>query len=51
MEAQIFLALAMKKLSLIGILKKWIAKKIKMKGIRKLLIFLKILKFLEEEKN
>lgn len=51
MDAQIFLALAMKKLSLIGILKKWIAKKIKMKGITKLLIFLKILKFLDEEKN
>jgi len=49
MEAHIFLALAMKKLSLIGILKKWIAKKIKMKGIIKLLIFLKILKFLEED--
>ena len=51
MDAQIFLALAMKKLSLIGILKKWIGKKIKMKGITKLLIFLKILKFLEEDKN
>jgi len=51
MDAQIFLALAMKKLSLIGVLKKWIAKKIKMKGITKLLIFLKILKFLEEDKN
>ena len=49
MDAQIFLAIAMKKLSLIGILKKWIAKKIKMRGITKLLIFLKILKFLEEE--
>ena len=49
MDAQIFLAIAMKKLSLIGILKKWITKKIKIRGITKLLIFLKILKFLEEE--
>ena len=51
MDAQLFLAIVMKKLSLIGIFKKWIAKKIKMKGITKLLIFLKILKFLEEDKN
>jgi len=51
MDAQLFLAIVMKKLSLIGIFKKWIAKKIKIKGITKLLIFLKILKFLEEDKN
>ncbi|TET01248.1 MAG: hypothetical protein E3J90_03335 [Promethearchaeota archaeon] len=49
MDAQVFLAIAMKKLSLLGILKKLIEKKIKIRGITKLLIFLKILKFLEEE--
>jgi len=49
MDAQVFLAIAMKKLSLLGILKKLIEKKIKISGITKLLIFLKILKFLEEE--
>lgn len=48
MDTQLFLALVSKRLSLMGMLKKWISGDITMKGITKLLIFLKILKFLEE---
>ncbi|MBY9015345.1 MAG: hypothetical protein KGD68_06600 [Candidatus Lokiarchaeota archaeon] len=48
MDTQLFLALVSKRLSLMGMLKKWISGDITMKGITKLLVFLKILKFLEE---
>ena len=46
MDTQTFLALAMNRLSLFGVAKKWLTRKIKMRGIIKLLILLKIFKFL-----
>ena len=46
MDTQTFLAIAMNRLSLLGIAKSWLTRKIKMRGIRKLLILLKIFKFL-----
>lgn len=46
MDTQTFLALAMNRLSLFGVGKKWLTRKIKMRGIIKLLILLKIFKFL-----
>jgi hypothetical protein len=46
MDTQIFLALAMNRLSLIGVAKKWLTREVKMRGIRKLLILLKIFRFL-----
>ncbi len=46
MDTQTFLALAMNRLSLIGVAKKWISRRVKMRGIRKLLILLKIFRFL-----
>ncbi|MFX0040411.1 MAG: hypothetical protein ACFFCY_07975 [Promethearchaeota archaeon] len=46
MDTQTFLAIAMNRLSLFGIAKKWLTRKIKMRGIRKLLILLKIFRFL-----
>ena len=46
MDTQTFLAIAMNRLSLFGVAKKWLTRKIKMRGIRKLLILLKIFKFL-----
>jgi hypothetical protein len=46
MDTQTFLAIAMNRLSLFGVAKKWLSRKIKMHGIRKLLILLKIFRFL-----
>ena len=46
MDSQTFLAIAMNRLSLFGVAKKWLTRKIKMRGIRKLLILLKIFRFL-----
>ncbi|MFX1374708.1 MAG: hypothetical protein ACFFA0_02745 [Promethearchaeota archaeon] len=46
MDTQTFLAIAMNRLSLFGVAKKWLTRKVKMRGIRKLLILLKIFRFL-----
>ncbi len=46
MDTQTFLAFAMKRLSLIGMVKKVITRKVKMKGLLKLLILMKIMKLL-----
>jgi len=46
MDSQIFLAIAMNRLSLVGVAKKWLKRDIKMRGIRKLIILLKIFRFL-----
>ncbi len=49
MDTQIFLAFAMKRLSMIGMIKKILERKIKLKGLRKLLILLKVFTILSEE--
>lgn len=46
MDTQTFLAIAMNRISLFGVMKMWITGKIKMRGLRKLLILLKMIKFL-----
>ena len=46
MDTQIFLAIAMNRLSLVGVAKKWLTREIKMRGIRKLIVLLKIFRFL-----
>ena len=46
MDTQTFLAMAMNRLSLIGVAKKWLVHKVKIRGIRKLLILLKVFRFL-----
>ena len=46
MDTQTFLAIAMNRLSLFGVAKKWLTRKIKMHGIIKLLVLLKIFRFL-----
>ncbi len=46
MDTQTFLAFAMKRLSLLGLTKKVIARKVKLKGLFKLLILMKIMKLL-----
>ena len=46
MDTQTFLAIAMSRISVPGMAKKWLSGKIKMRGIRKLLILLKVFKFL-----
>jgi hypothetical protein len=46
MDTQTFLAIAMKRLSLLGVVKKWLAGEIKTRGIRKLIVLLKIFRFL-----
>ena len=48
MDSQIFLALAMNRISIIGIGLKWILGKVKMKGILKLLALLSIFEFLKK---
>lgn len=48
MDTQIFLAIVMNRLSILGIVKKWLVRQIKMKGIRKLLILLKVINLLVE---
>lgn len=48
MDTQTFLAIAMNRISMLGIAKKWLTGKIKMKGIRKLLNLLRIFNFLTE---
>ncbi|MFX1566779.1 MAG: hypothetical protein ACFFCV_00270 [Promethearchaeota archaeon] len=49
MDTQTFLAIAMNRLSLLGVAKLWLTRKVKMRGIRKLLILLKIFKFLTSD--
>lgn len=44
MDTQTFLGIAMNRISLIGVAKLWLTRKIKMRGIRKLLLLLKMLK-------
>ncbi|MFX0022968.1 MAG: hypothetical protein ACFE9S_11640 [Candidatus Hermodarchaeota archaeon] len=46
MDTQTFLAIALNRLSLLGVAKMWITRRIKMRGIRKLLILLKMFRFL-----
>jgi hypothetical protein len=46
MDTQTFLAIAMNRISLIGVAKLWLTRKVKMRGIRKLLILLKVFRFL-----
>jgi len=46
MDTQTFLAFAMKRLSLLGLTKKVITRKVKLKGLFKLLILMKIMKLL-----
>jgi hypothetical protein len=46
MDTQTFLAIVMNRLSLFGIARKWLTRKIKIRGIRKLLILLRVFKFL-----
>jgi hypothetical protein len=46
MDTQTFLAVAMNRLSLLGVAKMWLTRRIKMRGIRKLLILLKMFRFL-----
>jgi len=48
MDSQIFLALAMNRISIVGIGIKWILGKVKMKGILKLLALLSIFEFLKK---
>jgi len=51
MDTQTFLAIAMSRLSLIGVAKKWLTRKVKMRGIRKLLILLKVFRFLTSDND
>jgi len=51
MDTQTFLAVSMKKISMLSMLKKILTGKIKVKGIRKVLILLKILALLDEERE
>ena len=46
MDTQTFLAIVMDRLSLFGVAKMWLTRKVKMRGIRKLLILLKVIKYL-----
>ncbi len=46
MDTQIFLAFVMNRISLFGIAKKWVTRKIRLKGIMKLLNLLKLLRLL-----
>ena len=46
MDTQTFLAIALNRLSLLGVAKMWLTRRIKMRGIRKLLILLKMFRFL-----
>ncbi|MBY8986410.1 MAG: hypothetical protein KGD65_15155 [Candidatus Lokiarchaeota archaeon] len=48
MDTQTFLALAMNRISILGIAKLWVTRKIKIRGIRTLLLLLKMLKMLTE---
>ncbi len=46
MDTQTFLGFAMNRISLLKVAKQWLTRKIKMRGITKLLLLLKMLKFL-----
>ena len=46
MDTQTFLAIAMNRLSLFKVANRWLTRKIKVRGIRKFLILLKIFRFL-----
>ncbi|MFX1365771.1 MAG: hypothetical protein ACFFCE_03020 [Promethearchaeota archaeon] len=51
MDTYTFLSIAMNNLSPLNIGKKWLTRKVKIRGIRKLLILLKVLKFLTTYKD
>lgn len=46
MDTYTFLAIVMHRISLLGVVKMWLTRKIKMRGIRKLLLLLKMFKLL-----
>ena len=48
MDTQTFLALAMSRISMLGVAKMWLTRKVKVRGIRKLLLLLKMFKLLTE---
>ena len=48
MDTQTFLAIAMNRISMLGVAKKWVTGKIRMKGIRKLLNLLKMFTLLTD---
>lgn len=48
MDTQIFLAIAMRRISMLGVAKMWLTRKIKMRGIRKLLLLLKMFNLLTD---
>jgi len=48
-DTQTFLVLAMNRISVLGVAKLWVNRKIKVRGIRTLLVLLKMLKFLTEK--
>ncbi len=49
MDTQTFLGLAINRISKLGVAKMWVTRKIKIRGIRTLLLLLKIFKFLTEK--
>jgi hypothetical protein len=51
MDTQTFLTIAMNRISIIGVAKQMLNRRIKMRGIRKLIILLKIFRFLTTMKN
>jgi len=48
MDTQTFLVLAINRISMLGVAKLWVTRKIKIRGIRNLLLLLKMLKILTE---
>ncbi len=48
MDTQTFLGLAVNRISKLGVAKMWVTRKIKIRGIRSLLLLLKIFKFLTD---
>ena len=48
MDTQTFLALAMNRISMLGVAKLWLTRKVRIRGIRTLLLLLKMLKMLTE---
>lgn len=51
MDIATFLTIAMNRMSLLGVAKMWLTRKIKMRGIRKLLLLLKVFKLLVASNN
>lgn len=48
MDTQTFLAIAMRRISMLGVAKMWLTRKIKMRGIRTLLLLLKMFNLLTD---